>query len=412
MTPTTQEIALDIKRIRADFPALAGLARGKPLIYLDNAATALKPKQVVDAEMEHLLRGASNVHRGVHFLSEQATRKFEDAREKARAFINARDTAEIIFTSGTTAGINLVAYSFGSMFKEGDEVIISHMEHHSNIVPWQMLAERTGIKVKVVPIDDRGELMMDEYARLLGPRTRLVSIVAVSNALGTVNPIEEIIRLAHAKDVPVLLDCAQAAPHVALDVQKLDCDFLTLSSHKLFGPTGVGVLYGKRALLDAMPPFLGGGDMIRSVSFEKTTYAPAPAKFEAGTPNIGGVIGFGAAIDYINALGLDKIAAYEHELLDYGTKVLSEVEGVRLVGTARKKASILGFVLDGVHPHDIGTVLDQEGIAIRAGHHCAQPVMARYGVPATARASLAFYNTKDEIDALAAAIVKCREIFA
>lgn len=404
--------ASEVKKIRADFPILTVQARGKPLIYLDNAATALKPKQVVDAEMEHLLYGASNVHRGVHFLSEMATRKFEESREKVRAFINARDTAEVIFTSGTTAGINLLAYSFGSLLKEDDEILISHMEHHSNIVPWQMLAERTGVKVKVVPIDDRGDLIMEEFARLLGPKTRLVAMVAVSNALGTINPIEEIIRLAHAKDVPVLLDCAQAAPHMAIDVQKLDVDFLTISSHKLFGPTGVGVLYGKRARLEALPPFLGGGDMIRSVSFERTTYAPLPAKFEAGTPNISGVIGLGAAIDYIQSIGLDKIAAYEHELLEYGTKILSEIEGLTLVGTARNKASILGFVLGDVHPHDIGTVLDQEGIAIRAGHHCAQPVMSRFGVPATARASLAFYNTKDEIDALAKAIVKCQGLFA
>ncbi|TWW09260.1 cysteine desulfurase [Planctomyces bekefii] len=409
MKPWTQE---DIEIIRQDFPALKQLARGKPLVYLDSGATALKPKVVVDAEVEHLLYGASNVHRGVHFLSEQATRKFEDSREKARAFLNARETSEIIFTSGTTAGINLVAYSFGSLLKAGDEVLISHMEHHSNIVPWQMLCERQVVVLLVAPIDDRGELIMEEFARLIGPKTRLVAITALSNALGTINPLQEIVRLAHAKDVPVLFDAAQAAPHMALDVQALDVDFLTISSHKLFGPTGVGVLYGKRALLERMPPFLGGGDMIRSVSFERTTYAPLPAKFEAGTPNISGVIAFGVALDYINKLGLARIAAYEHELLDYGTKVLSTVPGLTLVGTARHKASILSFTLDNVHPHDIGTMLDQDGIAIRAGHHCAQPVMSRYGVPATARASLAFYNTKAELDLLAQSLRKCVEVFS
>ena len=403
---------LAIEDIRKDFPILATTARGRPLVYLDNAATTLKPKAVVDAVQRHLLLGASNVHRGVHYLSEKATADFEASREKVRSFINAREKAEIIFTAGTTAGINLVSHSYGSLLKAGDEIIISAMEHHSNIVPWQMLCERQGLTLRVVPVNDRGELDLTALEQLINQKTRLVAIVAVSNALGTINPIKHIIDLAHSHDVPVLLDAAQAVAHTPLDVQSLDVDFLVFSSHKLFGPTGLGVLYGRRELLDRMPPFLGGGDMIRSVTFAKTTYAELPAKFEAGTPHIAGVIGLGAAIDYVNHVGLAAIAAAEDELLHYGTRCLSEIQGLRMIGTAEHKTSIFGFVLDDIHPHDIGTLLDQEGIAIRAGHHCTQPLMDRFGVPATARASLAFYNTKSEIDTLVQAILKVQRLFA
>ena len=403
---------LDIQAVRRDFPVLDQLARGKPLIYMDNAATTLKPTSVVEAVTEHYRMGAANVHRGVHFLSEEATRKFDASREKVRAFLNAKEAAEVIFTSGTTGAINLVAHSFGARLKPGDEIIVSEMEHHSNIVPWQLLCERQGTILRVAPINDAGELLLPELEQLINPRTRLVSIVAVSNALGTINPIEQIIAMAHSRDIPVLLDCAQAVAHKALDVQALGVDFLAFSAHKLFGPTGVGVLYGRRALLDTMPPFQSGGDMIRSVSFAKTTYAELPAKFEAGTPHIAGVIGLGAAIDYVNALGLERIAAAEAELLHYGTSCLRQIKGLHQVGTAAQKTSILGFTLDDIHPHDIGTLLDQEGIAIRAGHHCTQPLMQRFGLPATARASLSFYNTKAEIDALVVAIEKTQRLFA
>ncbi|MCX6105640.1 MAG: cysteine desulfurase [Proteobacteria bacterium] len=407
---STQKLA--VEEIRKDFPILSTTARGRPLVYLDNAATTLKPKSVVEAVQRHLLLGASNVHRGVHYLSEKATADFEASREKVRSFINAREKAEIIFTAGTTAGINLVAHSYGSLLKAGDEIIISAMEHHSNIVPWQMLCERQGLTLRVVPVNDRGELDLTALEQLINQKTRLVAIVAVSNALGTINPIKHIIDLAHSHDVPVLLDAAQAVAHIPLDVQTLDVDFLVFSSHKLFGPTGLGVLYGRRELLDRMPPFLGGGDMIRSVTFAKTTYAELPAKFEAGTPHIAGVIGLGAAIDYVNHVGLAAIAAAEDELLHYGKRCLSEIPGLRMIGTAEHKTSIFGFVLDDIHPHDIGTLLDQEGIAIRAGHHCTQPLMDRFGVPATARASLAFYNTKSEIDSLVQAILKVQRLFA
>jgi len=407
---STQKLA--VEEIRKDFPILSTTARGRPLVYLDNAATTLKPKSVVEAVQRHLLLGASNVHRGVHYLSEKATADFEASREKVRSFINAREKAEIIFTAGTTAGINLVAHSYGSLLKAGDEIIISAMEHHSNIVPWQMLCERQGLTLRVVPVNDRGELDLTALEQLINQKTRLVAIVAVSNALGTINPIKHIIDLAHSHDVPVLLDAAQAVAHIPLDVQTLDVDFLVFSSHKLFGPTGLGVLYGRRELLDRMPPFLGGGDMIRSVTFAKTTYAELPAKFEAGTPHIAGVIGLGAAIDYVNHVGLAAIASAEDELLHYGKRCLSEIPGLRMIGTAEHKTSIFGFVLDDIHPHDIGTLLDQEGIAIRAGHHCTQPLMDRFGVPATARASLAFYNTKSEIDSLVQAILKVQRLFA
>ena len=407
---STQKLA--VEEIRKDFPILSTTARGRPLVYLDNAATTLKPKSVVEAVQRHLLLGASNVHRGVHYLSEKATADFEASREKVRSFINAREKAEIIFTAGTTVGINLVAHSYGSLLKAGDEIIISAMEHHSNIVPWQMLCERQGLTLRVVPVNDRGELDLTALEQLINQKTRLVAIVAVSNALGTINPIKHIIDLAHSHDVPVLLDAAQAVAHIPLDVQTLDVDFLVFSSHKLFGPTGLGVLYGRRELLDRMPPFLGGGDMIRSVTFAKTTYAELPAKFEAGTPHIAGVIGLGAAIDYVNHVGLAAIASAEDELLHYGKRCLSEIPGLRMIGTAEHKTSIFGFVLDDIHPHDIGTLLDQEGIAIRAGHHCTQPLMDRFGVPATARASLAFYNTKSEIDSLVQAILKVQRLFA
>lgn len=405
---------IDWEAVRRDFPILdhRRVRNDKPLTYLDNAATTLKPQSVVDTISQHYLYGASNVHRGVHFLSEQATADYDTAREKVRAFINAGETAEIIFTSGTTAAINLVARSYGSLLQAGDEVVITHMEHHSNIVPWQMLAERQKIVLKVAPIDERGDIVLEELERLVTPKTRIVSVVAISNALGTINPLSEIRRIANRHGAKLLVDAAQAVAHMPIDVQSMDCDFLAFSGHKLFGPTGVGVLYGKRALLEQMPPVQGGGDMIRSVTFEKTIYADLPLLHEAGTPHIAGVIGLGAAIDYVNKLGLSAIAEREEQLLNYGTERLTALPGLKLIGTARHKASILSFVLEGIHPHDIGTLLDEEGVAVRAGHHCAQPVMQRYGVPATARASLSFYNRESDIDALVAAIEKTQRIFA
>jgi cysteine desulfurase/selenocysteine lyase len=402
----------DLEKIRSDFPILQRTVRDKPLVYLDNGATNLKPKYVVDVMSEHLLMGASNVHRGVHYLSEQATMNFESVREKVRKLINARSTEEVIFTSGTTIAINIIAKSFGTFLKQGDEVIISHMEHHSNIVPWQMLREEKGIVLKVAPINDAGELDFEAFEKLITDRTKLISMVWISNALGTVNPVEKIIASAHAKNIPVLLDGAQAVAHLQVDVQKLDVDFLVFSSHKMCGPTGVGVIYGKKDLLNKMPPVIGGGDMIRSVTFEKTEYAGLPAKFEAGTPDIGGVIGFGAALDYLNSIGIENIRAWEKELLVYGTEKLSAIKGLRIIGTAKQKTSIISFVLDDIHPHDVGSILDQEGIAVRAGHHCTQPVMQRFGVPATTRASFSFYNSKRDIDSLVAGISKVQEIFA
>jgi cysteine desulfurase/selenocysteine lyase len=402
----------DVYQVREEFPILRQNIRGKPLIYLDNAATAQKPQAVIDALARYYSEDNANIHRGVHALSERATRAFEEARVKVQRFINAASAREIIFTRGTTESINLVAASYGRKhLQPGDEVIISWMEHHSNIVPWQMLCEEKGAVLRVVPINDDGEFLLQEYERLLNPRTRLVSVAHVSNALGTLNPIRQIIAMAHHWNVPVLIDGAQAAPHLEVDIQELDCDFYAFSGHKLYGPTGAGVLYGKAALLDAMPPYQGGGDMISSVSFEKTIYNSLPYKFEAGTPNIAGAVGLGAAIDYLDELGLERLAAHEHALLSYATSAISGIPGVRLIGTAREKVSVLSFVLDDVHPHDIGTILDQEGIAIRTGHHCAQPVMQRFGVPATARASLAFYNTREEIDALAAGLHKVIEVF-
>ena len=406
------QAAFDIAAVRADFPVLSRLVRDKPLVYLDNAATAQKPACVIETVDHYYRHYNANVHRGVHTLSEEATAAYEGTRNKVRGFINAASDKEIIFVRGATEAINMVAQTWGrNTLKAGDEVIISAMEHHSNIVPWQIVCEQTGAVLKVIPINDRGELIMEEYEALLNERTRLVSIVHVSNALGSIVPVKQVIDLAHRHGALVLLDGAQAVPHTACDVQQLDCDFCAISSHKLFGPTGVGVLYGKQQLLEAMPPYQGGGDMIKMVTFERTLYNDLPHKFEAGTPNIAGVIGFGSAIDYVSAIGLDAIAAYEHELLAYGTAALQEVKGLTLVGTAREKASILSFVMEGIHPHDIGTILDHEGIAIRTGHHCAMPVMDFFKVPATARASLAFYNTREEIDVLVRGLANTRKIF-
>jgi cysteine desulfurase / selenocysteine lyase len=401
----------DVELIRKDFPALDQTVHGKPLVYLDNAATSQKPLEVIEAEEIFYRRDCSNIHRGVHELSERATKSYEDARVTAQRFLNARDSREIIFVRGTTEAINLVANSFGRKnVGAGDEILITAMEHHSNIVPWQILCEEKGAKLRVACIDDRGEVLFEEFEKLLGPKTRLVAVVHVSNVLGTINPVREMIEAAHRKNIPVLVDGAQAAPHLQVDVQELDCDFYTFSGHKLYGPTGVGVLYGKADLLDAMPPYQGGGDMISSVTFEKTIYNSLPYKFEAGTSNIAGVIGLAAAINYLNKIGMENIAAYEDELLAYATEAVSPIPELRIIGTADKKAGVISFVMEGIHPHDVGTILDQEGIAVRTGHHCAQPLMERFGIPATTRASLAFYNTKREIDALAAGIQKVKEL--
>lgn len=402
---------VSIAGCRHHFPLLHERVNGKQLIYLDNAATSQKPQVVIDATMKYYQSENSNIHRGVHYLSEKATQAYEQVREKTRQFLHAAYREEIIFVRGTTEGINLVAQTYGRKnVNEGDEVLITAMEHHSNIVPWQMLCEEKRASLRVVPMNDDGELLLDEYARLLSPRTKVVAIAHVSNALGTINPVKDMIAMAHAKGIPVLVDGAQAVPHMHVDVQDLETDFYAFSSHKMFGPTGVGVLYGRRRLLEAMPPYQGGGDMIKSVTFEKTIYNDLPYKFEAGTPNIAGGVGFGAAIDYVQQLDLRAIGEYEHDLLMYATDKLRAIPGVRIIGTAREKAGVLSFVMEGIHPHDIGTILDDEGIAIRTGHHCAQPVMQRFGIPATARASFAFYNTKDEIDALAKALLKVKEI--
>ena len=405
--------AFDVWKIREDFPILRQRVNGKPLIYLDNAATSQKPDAVIEAINRYYTSENSNVHRGVHSLSEQATADYEGARTKLRRFLNAASDSEIIFVRGTTEGLNLIAHSFGRQrVGPGDEIVITAMEHHSNIVPWQILCEEKGARLRVAPINDAGELLLNEFEKLLNARTRLVSITHVSNALGTINPIRRIVEMAHSRQIPVAVDGAQAAPHLKINVRELDCDFYVMSGHKMYGPTGIGALYGKAALLDKMPPYQGGGDMISSVTFEKTTYNVLPYKFEAGTPDIAGAIGLGAAIDYLNKIGLENVAAYEHELLDYTTAAVSRVPGVRIIGMAREKASVLSFVMEGVHPHDMGTILDQDGIAIRTGHHCAQPLMDRFNVPATARASLAFYNTREEIDALVAGLHKVREVFA
>jgi cysteine desulfurase/selenocysteine lyase len=417
MTTQTAGVApvtsFDIARIRADFPTLSREVNGKPLVYLDSAATSQKPRVVIDRISKFYGEEYSTVRRSIHLLSAKATEAYEGTRRAIARLLNAPETRQIIFTKGTTEGINLVAHGFGRKFVGADdEVLISATEHHANIVPWQMLCNEKGARLRVIPVDDNGDLRLDEYATLLNERTKIVACGHVSNALGTIHPIKEMIAMAHAKGVPFLVDGAQAAPHMRVDVQDLDCDFYVFSGHKACGPTGVGALYGKVALLERMDPFLGGGDMIESVTFEKTTYAPIPHKFEAGTPAIADVIGLGTALEYLTAVGLDAIAAYEHELLEYGTRLLSEIPGVRIVGTAKRKAAIISFTIDGVHPHDIGTLLDEQGVAIRAGHHCAQPVMQRYGVPATARASFAFYNTKADADALAAAIRHTIEVFS
>jgi cysteine desulfurase/selenocysteine lyase len=403
----------DIQKIRRDFPNLSVKVRGKTLVYLDNAATTLKPQSVIDATVHHYTAETSNIHRGVHYLSEKATLEYEKTRENMRSFLNAAKSSEIIFTKGTTDSINLVANSYGRAFlQKGDEVIISEMEHHSNIVPWQILREEKEIVLKVIPINDDGEFSTADFEKQLSPKTKFVSLVYISNSLGTINPVAEIIKIAHERNIPVLIDAAQTVNHMPVDVQKLDCDFLALSGHKLFGPTGVGVLYGKAALLNRMPPYQGGGDMIASVTFEKTTYNTLPYKFEAGTPNIAGVIALNAAIDYIKSIGFENIMRHEQELLEYGTKVLSAIPGLRMIGTAKHKAAILAFVLPNIHAHDLGTLIDEDGVAIRTGHHCTQPVMKRFAIPATARASLAFYNTKEELDLLAASIQKAVKVFS
>jgi len=405
--------SFDVETVRRDFPILREKVRGKGLVYLDNAATSQKPQQVVDAITRYYQRGNANIHRGVHFLSEHATEEHEAARQAVQRFVNAARLEEIIFVRGTTEAINLVAQTYGKRnVQAGDEVLISAMEHHSNIVPWQILCEQQGAKLRIIPINDQGELLVDEFQKLLGSRTRMVALAHVSNALGTINPIREVVKMAHSRNVPVLVDGAQAVPHIKVDVRDLDCDFYAFSSHKMYGPMGMGVLYGKFSLLNAMPPYQGGGDMIRSVTFEKTTYNQLPYKFEAGTPDVAGAIGLGAAINYLNVLGIENIAAHEHELLAYATAGLSKVPGIRVVGNAREKAAVLSFVMEGVHPHDIGTILDQEGIAVRTGHHCAQPIMQRFGIPATVRASFGLYNTRSEVDALMAGIEKVREVFA
>jgi cysteine desulfurase / selenocysteine lyase len=402
----------DVERVRTDFPILRQQVRGCPLVYLDNAATSQKPKAVIDAIVRYYEQDNSNIHRGVHYLSERATEEYEASRKVLQSFMGAARSSEIIFVRGATEAINLVAQTYGrTHVAAGDEVLITAMEHHSNIVPWQLLCEEKGARLRVAPINDNGELVLEEFERLLGPRTKIVAVGHISNALGTINPVATITRMAHAKKIPVLVDGAQAVPHVAVNVQELDCDFYAFSGHKAYGPTGIGVLYGKAALLEQMPPYQAGGDMISSVTFEKTIYNKVPHKFEAGTPHISGAVGLRAAIEYLDHLGMDNIAAHEHELLEYATDAISEIPGVRLVGTAKQKAGVISFVMEGVHPHDIGTILDQEGIAIRTGHHCAQPVMERFGVDATARASFGLYNKKQEIEALVRGIQKVHEVF-
>ncbi|MDP2707520.1 MAG: cysteine desulfurase [Burkholderiales bacterium] len=413
MHPAVSNGSYDIAKIRADFPALAMQVYGKPLVYLDNAASSQMPQPVIDRLVRYQTTQHSNIHRAVHTLSEIATHEYEEARRKLARFINAREEREVIFTSGTTDAINLVMQGYGRKFiGPGDEIILTTLEHHSNIVPWQMLCEEKGAKIRVVPINDAGELLVDEYENLFNEHTRFVGVMHVSNALGTVNPVKSMIAFAHARGVPVLIDGAQAAPHMPLDVQDLDCDFYAFSGHKLCGPTGIGVLYGKAALLEKMQPFKGGGDMILSVTFEKTIYNTIPHKFEAGTPPIAAAIGLGAAVDYLSATGMEKIAAHELDLLNYATEQVNRMPGVRIIGTAEKKAAVLSFAVDGVHPHDVGTLLNEEGVAIRTGHHCAQPVMQRFKVPATSRASFAFYNTLAEVDALVAGIRVVQKVFA
>jgi cysteine desulfurase / selenocysteine lyase len=412
LAPTLRAAAFDVLRVREDFPILREVVHGKPLVYLDSAATSQKPQAVIDAMSRFFLKENANVHRGVHYLSERATDEFEGARTTVQRFLNAKHAHEIIFVRGTTEAINLVAQTYAKKHVgESDEVLITAMEHHSNIVPWQMLCEEKGARLRVAPISDAGELLLDEFVKLIGPRTKLVAVTHVSNVLGSINPIRQIVEMAHAQGVPVLVDGAQAVPHLRVDVQALGCDFYALSGHKVYGPTGIGVLYGTTDLLEEMPPYQGGGDMILSVTFEKTIYNKLPHKFEAGTPNMAGAVGMATAIDYLTCLERDGLAAHEEEVLTYGTRMLSEVPGLRLIGTANPKASVISFVLDGIHPHDVGTILDREGIAVRTGHHCAQPLMKRLGVPATARASLACYSTRQDIDALVAGLTKVREVF-
>lgn len=409
-TSPTSELAA---RYRADFPILNLKVNDKPLVYLDNAASSQMPQSVIDRLIRYQTTQHANIHRAVHYLSEIATREYETARRTLQHFINAREDREIIFTSGTTDAINLVMHGYGRKFIEsGDEIILTNLEHHSNIVPWQMLAEEKGATIRVVPINDAGELLIDEYEKLFNPRTRFVALTHVSNALGTINPIKNMIAFAHRQGVPVLIDGAQAAPHIKVDVQDLDCDFYAFSAHKLCGPTGIGILYGKAKLLESMQPFKGGGDMIASVTFEKTTYNTIPYKFEAGTPPIAAAIGFGAAIEYLSKIGLDAIAAYEHELINYATEQIITIPGVHIIGNTRTKVAVLSFIIDGVHPHDVGTLLNQEGIAVRTGHHCAQPIMQRFKIPATSRASFAFYNTKAEVDTLVEGIHSIQKVFS
>jgi cysteine desulfurase / selenocysteine lyase len=403
---------LDVERVRRDFPILGQMVRERPLVYLDNAATSQKPRAVIDAITRYYEEENANIHRGVHYLSERATKEYEAARKTVQHFLNAARPGEIVFVRGATEAINLVAHSFGRLrVGAGDEVLITAMEHHSNIVPWQILCEQQGAKLQVAPIDDRGYLLLDELEKRLGPRTRIVAVTQVSNALGTVNPVRQIVEMAHARGIPVLVDGAQAAPHLSVDVQALDCDFYVFSGHKVYGPTGIGILYGKAELLDAMPPYQGGGEMILSVTFEKTVYNKPPHRFEAGTPHIAGAVGLRAALEYLHRVGLPAIAAHENDLLAYATEQLGSIAGMRLIGTAAEKAGVVSFVMDRIHAHDIGTILDSEGIAIRTGHHCAQPVMRHFGVPATARASFALYNTKQEVDALVRGIDKVRRVF-
>ncbi len=410
--PAVASAGFDVERIRRDFPLLASAVHGRPLVYFDNAATSQKPASVIRAEQRYYETENANVHRGVHALSERATADYEEVRRLVARFLNAASEREIVFVRGATEAINLVASSFGRMaVTAGDEILVTAMEHHSNIVPWQLLCEERGATLRVVPMDDAGELLQGDYERLLTPKTRLVALAHVSNALGTINPVAQMIAAAHEKRIPVLLDGAQAVPHLRVDVRALDCDFYVLSSHKMFGPTGVGVLYGRERLLDAMPPYQGGGDMIRSVTFAKTTFNELPYKFEAGTPNIAGTIAFGEAIRYIESLPWPAVMAHEESLLREATAALGTIDGVRIVGTAAEKVGVVSFVMDGIHPHDIGTILDQHGVAVRTGHHCAQPVMDRFGVPATARASFAFYNTREEIGIFADALKRVKEVF-
>jgi cysteine desulfurase/selenocysteine lyase len=413
VTDARRGAKFDVERLRGDFPILKLKIGRKPLAYLDNAASSQMPQPVIDRLVRYQTSEHSNIHRAVHYLSETATHEFEEARRKLARFVNAREEREVIFTSGTTDAINLVVHGYGRKFiGAGDEIILTVLEHHANIVPWQMLAEEKGAKIRVVPVNDAGELLIDEYEKLFNERTKFVGVTHVSNALGTVNPVKEMIRFAHAREVPVLVDGAQAAPHMKIDAQDLDCDFYAFSGHKVYGPTGIGVLYGKAALLERMQPFKGGGDMIRSVTFEKTTYNDIPYKFEAGTPPIAAAIGLGAAVDYVSDVGLDAMAAHELELLDYATAEVNRLPGLRIIGTAEKKAAVLSFVVDGVHPHDVGTLLNQDGVAVRTGHHCAQPIMQRFNVPATSRASFAFYNTMNEVDALIAGLRNVQKVFA